>query len=135
MMVRSTITIVLVLASTCVSAPAPPTDADLPEETRYYLAMYEAVFLGTIKRQECSLRAEDRPAERMERERKLRVTKPRLYTERIDLIDKTLAAPEKYINRALTPQERAALKAKRAEIDRAYQRAIERGEVEKNPPR
>ena len=122
-------------ASASLAAPVPPKDEDMPSAIQYSLAIREASALGSILSAEMATRTEDEPSRQELEAIRLRVLKPRLYTDRLQLLDGVLADPKRWLKRDLTPLERAALKAKRAEIDRAYQRAIERGEVEKNPPK
>jgi hypothetical protein len=126
---------VLLWANVMLAAPAPPKDEDMPGAIQYYLAIREASALGSILSAEMATRTEDEPRRQELEAIRVRILKPRLYTNRLELLDGVLANPQTILKRDLTPLERAALKAKRAEIDRAYQKAIERGEVEKNPPR
>jgi hypothetical protein len=126
---------VCLLAIIVPAAPAPPKDEDLPAQIQYSLAIREASALGSILTAEMNARTEDRPTHQGIGPIRVRMLKPRLYTDRLEFLDGVLANPQKILKRDLTATERAALKAKRAEIDKAYQKAIERGEVERNPPK
>jgi hypothetical protein len=117
------------------AAPAPPNEEDIPARIQYSLALLEASALRSLLSTEINIRNETREEFRVDSDKRVRLLKPRLYTNRLEFLDGVLANPQKILKRDLTATERAALKAKRAEIDKAYQRAIERGEVEKHPPK
>lgn len=127
--------VLIACVSASLAAPVPPRDEDMPGAIQYHLAILEASALRSILSTEINIRNEERDVFRADSEKRLRLLKPLLYTNRLELIDGVLANPQRILKRDLTALERAALKAKRAEIDRAYQKAIERGEVEKNPPK